>query len=57
MLRRAYFEKYKGNQWGSNNQYLYAATVYWYQDQGTSEAYMPVSLDERLATQINGRNN
>lgn len=44
-----FIEKYKGDHWGLNNQCLYAATVYWYQERGTSDAYMPVSLDERLS--------
>ncbi|HBU83890.1 MAG TPA: DUF2961 domain-containing protein [Paenibacillus sp.] len=44
-----FIEKYKGNQWGPNNQCLYAATVYWYQERGTSDAYMPVPVNERLA--------
>lgn len=44
-----FIEKYKGNHWGANNECVYAATVYWYQERGTSDAYMPVSLDERLS--------
>lgn len=44
-----FIEKHKGNHWSANNQCVYAATVYWYQERGTSDAYMPVSLDERLS--------
>lgn len=43
-----FIEKYKGNHWGLNNRCLYAATVYWYQERGTSDAYTPVALNERL---------
>lgn len=43
-----FIEKYKGNQWGANNHCLYAATVYWYQERGTGDAYRPVPLHERL---------
>nr|WP_145156460.1 glycoside hydrolase family 172 protein [Paenibacillus terrae] len=43
-----FIEKYKANQWGLNNECLYAATVYWYQERGTSDAYKPVPWIERL---------
>lgn len=45
-----FIEKYKENQWGLNNQCLYASTVYWYQERGTSDEYRPVSLNDRLVT-------
>ncbi|QLG40433.1 DUF2961 domain-containing protein [Paenibacillus sp. E222] len=45
-----FIEKYKENQWGPNNQCLYASTVYWYQERCTSDDYRPVSVNDRLVT-------
>ncbi|WP_339843477.1 glycoside hydrolase family 172 protein [Paenibacillus sp. FSL W7-1088] len=45
-----FIEKYKENQWGPNNQCLYASTVYWYQERYTSDDYRPVSVNDRLVT-------
>lgn len=43
-----FIEKYKDNAWGSGNRCLYAATVYWYQEPGTLDAYGRVPVEERL---------